>query len=75
MGLGGMYAQLPLSIASMISGIGSQQDSSQMNWAQLLSNAINGTQNTQQTWQPTTGTDIFSILAKIPWGDVFGGKK
>ena len=73
-GLGGAKNDYGLSLYDRMFQQQQADQSNQLNWAQMLNQAINGTANTQQTYQPTAGTDIMSILAGMPWGDISGGK-
>ena len=73
LGLGGARAQLPLSVAQSISGIGSQQDQMAAMWAQLMNSALMGPTTTNQTYQPSGLTNFLGVLGQMPWGDIFGG--
>lgn len=74
-GLGGAKNDLGLGLYDRMLQEQQMNQGNQLNWAQMLNQAINGPMNTQQTYQPTMGTDIMSILAGMPWGDIFGGGK
>ena len=63
MGLGGQKAQLPLQVASQMSGMGGQLNSQDAMWAQLLGQLTGNTYAGPQTYQPTGFQDILQGLS------------
>lgn len=71
-GLGSQYAQLPLSVASSMSGLGQSLTNQQINpWIQMMAGMIGNPYMTNQTYQPSTMTNILGVLGSMPWGDIF----
>ena len=73
-GLGSQYAQLPLSVAGAMSGLGQSLTNQQINpWIQMMAGMVGNPYMTNQTYQPSTITNMLGVLGSMPWGDIFGG--
>ena len=64
MGLGSQYANLPLSVAQMMSGLGSQLTSQQIDpWTQMLAGLMGNTQAGAQTYTPSALQSLLMSLS------------
>jgi len=65
MGLGSMYANLPLSVAQMMGGLGGQLTNQQIDpWTQMLAGLMGNTNATAQTYTPSALQSLLMSLSQ-----------
>lgn len=79
--LGGQRAQLPLSVASLMGGLGGQLTGQQVDpWTQMMASLLGGTgQATPQTYTPSGFQQALSglsgTLGNVDWSNIFGSSR